>query len=137
MRVADYIIERLYDEGAKHIFMVTGRGILFLSDAVARHKKIKGICVHHEQAGAFAATAYAQCTENVGACLVSTGCAGTNAITGLLNAGIDVSRRLVADVGVSGVRQWEISGSQCGMCTRASPHTLSDAPAFHPALTTP
>jgi acetolactate synthase-1/2/3 large subunit len=86
MRVADYIIERLFDEGAKHIFMVTGRGILFLSDAVARHNEIRGICVHHEQAGAFAATAYAQCTENIGACLVSTGCAGTNAITGLLNA---------------------------------------------------
>jgi acetolactate synthase I/II/III large subunit len=86
IRVADYIIERLYVEGAKHIFMVTGRGILFLSDAVARHNGIRGICVHHEQAGAFAATAYAQCTENIGACLVSSGCAGTNAITGLLNA---------------------------------------------------
>jgi acetolactate synthase-1/2/3 large subunit len=86
IRVADYIIERLYNEGAKHIFMVTGRGILFLSDAVARHKEIKGLSVHHEQAGAFAATAYAQCTEKIGACLVSTGCAGTNAITGLLCA---------------------------------------------------
>ena len=86
LRVADYIIERLFDEGATHIFMVTGRGILFLSDAVARHKEIRGICMHHEQAGAFAATAYAQYTENIGACLVSTGCAGTNAITGLLNA---------------------------------------------------
>lgn len=86
IRVADYIIERLYDEGAKHIFMVTGRGILHLSDAVARHKGIKGVSVHHEQAGAFAAAAYAQCTDKIGACLVSTGCAATNAITGLLCA---------------------------------------------------
>jgi len=86
LRVADYIIERLYDEGAKHIFMVTGRGILYLSDAVARHKGIKGISVHHEQAGAFAANAYAQFTGKISSCLVSTGCAGTNAITGLLCA---------------------------------------------------
>lgn len=86
IRVADYIIEKMYNEGAKHIFMVTGRGILFLSDAVARHKEIRGISMHHEQAGAFAATAYAQCTGKIGACLVSTGCAGTNAITGLLCA---------------------------------------------------
>ncbi len=86
IRVADHIINRLYDEGARHIFMVTGRGILYLSDAVARHGKIKGISVHHEQAGAFAATAYAQYTNKIGACLVSTGCAGTNAITGLLCA---------------------------------------------------
>jgi acetolactate synthase-1/2/3 large subunit len=86
IRVADYIIERLFDEGARHLFMVTGRGILYLSDAVARHNNIKGISVHHEQAGAFAATAYAQYTGDIGACLVSTGCAGTNAITGLLCA---------------------------------------------------
>ena len=86
MRVADYIIERLYDEGARHIFMVTGRGILHLSDAVARQQEIKGISVHHEQAGAFAAVAYAQYNEKIGACLVSTGCAGTNALTGLLCA---------------------------------------------------
>jgi len=86
IRVADYIIERLYSEGVRHIFMVTGRGILYLSDAVARHKEIKSISVHHEQAGAFAAMAYAQYKNGLGACLVSTGCAGTNTITGLLCA---------------------------------------------------
>lgn len=86
IRVADYIIERLYDEGAKHIFMVTGRGILYLSDAVARHSELKGISMHHEQAAAYAAVAYAQYNEKIGACLVSTGCAGTNALTGLLCA---------------------------------------------------
>ena len=85
IRVADYIIERLYDEGVKHIFMVTGRGILFLSDAVAKHKDITSICMHHEQATSYAAMAYAQ-YNNIGACLVSTGCASTNAITGLLCA---------------------------------------------------
>ena len=86
IRIADYIMERLYIEGVKHVFMITGRGILYLSDAVARHKEIKGISVHHEQAAAFAATAYAQLTNKIGACLVSTGCAGANAITGLLCA---------------------------------------------------
>ena len=86
VRVADYIIERLYAHGAKHIFMVTGRGALFLTDAVAAHKELTGVSVHHEQAAAFAAVAYAQYTEKPGACLVSTGCAGTNALTGVLNA---------------------------------------------------
>ncbi len=73
MRVADYIINRLYMEGAKHIFMVTGRGALFLSDAVAAHKEITDISVHHEQAAAYAAFAYSQYTGKLGACLVSTG----------------------------------------------------------------
>ncbi|WP_207641600.1 thiamine pyrophosphate-binding protein [Syntrophomonas palmitatica] len=86
MRVADYVIQRIYEEGAQHIFMVTGRGILYLSDAVAKHKDIIPISVHHEQSGAYAAVAYAQYNEKIGACLVSTGCASTNAITGVLNA---------------------------------------------------
>jgi len=86
VRVADYIMERLYADGAKHIFMVTGRGALFLSDAVAGHKELTGVSVHHEQAAAYAAIAYAQYTGKPGACLVSTGCAGTNALTGVLNA---------------------------------------------------
>ena len=86
MRVADYIMDKLYLEGAEHIFMVTGRGALFLSDAVAAHKELTGISVHHEQAAAYAAVAYAQYTGRPGACLVSTGCAGTNALTGVLNA---------------------------------------------------
>lgn len=86
MRVADYIIERIYEEGAKHIFMVTGRGILYLSDAVAKNRNITPVSVHHEQSAAYAAVAYAQYNEEIGACLVSTGCASTNAVTGVLNA---------------------------------------------------
>jgi acetolactate synthase I/II/III large subunit len=86
IRLADYIIDKLYKESVHHIFMVTGRGALFLSDAVAAHKNIEGISVHHEQSAAYAAVAYAQYNEKLGACLVSTGCAGTNAITGVLNA---------------------------------------------------
>lgn len=86
LRVADYIFEKLHDQGVAHVFMVTGRGALFLSDAVARHKGLAGISVHHEQAAAYAAIAYSQYNDQIGACLVSTGCAGTNALTGVLSA---------------------------------------------------
>lgn len=86
MRVADYIMQRLVEAGADHIFMVTGRGILYLSDAAAKCENLACVSVHHEQAGAYAAMAYAQYTERLGACLVSTGCAGTNALTGVLCA---------------------------------------------------
>lgn len=86
VRVADYIINKLYEIEIEHIFMVSGRGALFLTDAVAAHKNIKPICVHHEQSASYAAYAYAQRSNKMGACLVSTGCASTNAITGVLNA---------------------------------------------------
>ena len=86
MRVADYIINRLSEQCAKHIFSITGRGILYLTDALAKHNEIKGVFVHHEQAAAYAAYAYGSYSQKPGVCLVSTGCASTNAITGVLNA---------------------------------------------------
>lgn len=85
-RVADYIIERIAEAGVGHVFMITGRGILYLSDAVAKNEKIQAVAVHHEQAAAFAANAYAQYNDTLGCCIISTGCASTNALTGVLNA---------------------------------------------------
>lgn len=86
MRLADYICETLASHGVNKIFLVTGRGALFLTDAVAKCKSLKAVCTHHEQSAAFAATASAQLNNSLGVCLVSTGCASTNAITGVLNA---------------------------------------------------
>ncbi len=86
MRVTDYIAERLYQEGVKDVFMVTGGGMMFLSDGVMQHPHLNVICNHHEQASAMAAVAYGKYTENLGVCYISTGCGATNTITGLLNA---------------------------------------------------
>lgn len=85
-RVADYVISRLTESGIKHIFLITGRGILYLTDAVARNKDIKGISTYHEQGASYAAMAYASATDGMAACLVSTGCAATNAVTAALCA---------------------------------------------------
>ncbi len=86
MRLADYVFETLADHGVDTVYMVTGRGALFLTDAVAKSPRIRAVCTHHEQAAAYAATARAQLHHSVGVCLVSTGCASTNAITGTLSA---------------------------------------------------
>ncbi|OQP85837.1 thiamine pyrophosphate-binding protein [Rhizobium rhizosphaerae] len=86
MRVADYIMQRLEEAGIGHVFLVTGRGALFLTDALAKNTALTPISVHHEQSAAFAAVAYAHQREGIGACLVSTGCASTNAMTGVLCA---------------------------------------------------
>ena len=85
-RVADYVIERLVEAGVKHIFLLTGRGILYLTDAVAKNKEIKGVSTYHEQGASYAAMAYAAASGGMSACLVSTGCAATNAVTAALCA---------------------------------------------------
>ncbi len=85
-RVADCIIRKINEFGAKHIFLITGRGILYLTDAVARNEKIRGISTYHEQGASYSAMAYASCVNGIAACLVSTGCAATNAVTACLCA---------------------------------------------------
>ena len=85
-RLADYLVEFLSRSGINHIFTITGRGTLFLNDAIAASKTVTSISMHNEQAASYAAVAYANTNENMAACLVSTGCGSTNAITGVLNA---------------------------------------------------
>lgn len=86
MRVSDYVVKRLVDAGVRHVFMVTGRGLLYLSDALAANKDIMSISTHHEQGAGYAAYAYADKTPNIGVCFVSTGCASTNVITSVMCA---------------------------------------------------
>lgn len=80
MRVADYVMNRIYEEGTKEIFMLSGGGIMYLVDALGR-SKIEHVCCHHEQAAAIAAESYAITKGGLGVCLITTGPGGTNALT--------------------------------------------------------
>ncbi len=87
MRVADYIIKYINEVlQVDTIFMVAGGGAMFLNDAIGQNKNIKYTCCHHEQAVAYAASAYSRYTGKLGVCVVTTGCGGTNAITPVLGA---------------------------------------------------
>ncbi len=85
IRVADYIMKRIYEEGVRHVFYVSGGQCVYLTDAL-RRSELQGVAMHHEQAAAMAALSYSLYNNHFGACLVTTGCAGTNTMTGLLHA---------------------------------------------------
>lgn len=85
-RVADYIAEYILQLGVRDVFMVSGGGMMFLSDGLAMHPELRVVCTHHEQAAAMAAVGYAKYTECFGVAYITTGCGGTNALTGLLDA---------------------------------------------------
>jgi acetolactate synthase-1/2/3 large subunit len=88
-RVADHIISFLEKAGAKHIFLVSGGGIMHITDALKCNGGVHAVCCHHEQAAAMAATGYARAKEGAGAAIVTTGPGSTNAITGVAEAWID------------------------------------------------
>ncbi|MDQ1265267.1 MAG: acetolactate synthase large subunit [Bacteroidota bacterium] len=85
-RVCDYIADYVYKLGVEYVFMVSGGGQMFLTDGIAKHPHLKAICNHHEQAVAMAMISYSKYTENFGAAYITTGCGGTNTITGVVDA---------------------------------------------------
>lgn len=86
MRLADFVIQYLKNKNVKNFFSVTGRGTLFLNDALAREKNIKSFFFHHEQSASFAAITTPSVNNEISCCMVSTGCASTNTITAVLSA---------------------------------------------------
>lgn len=88
MRVSDYIMDYLSKIGVKHLFMLSGGGIMYLVDSVGK-SKIDYVCCHHEQAAGIAAQAYAMTKNALGVCLITTGPGGTNALTACGAAFVD------------------------------------------------
>jgi acetolactate synthase-1/2/3 large subunit len=86
-RVADFIADFISDElKLSHIFLVTGAGIMHLTDGIAKNRKIKAVALHHEQSCSMAADAYSKFNNDFSVSMYSTGPAATNAITGLAGA---------------------------------------------------
>jgi acetolactate synthase-1/2/3 large subunit len=87
--VAAYLAQRLSQHGAKHVFMVTGGGAMFLNDALAHQPGLSPVCFHHEQAAAMAAEAYARIAGHPPVLNVTTGPGGINALNGVFGAWTD------------------------------------------------
>lgn len=88
IKLSDYIMDFLYNKGLRDVFVLSGGGNIHLVDSLGK-SKLSYVCNHHEQASAIAAEGYSRLTGNFGACLVTSGPGGTNAITGVLGSWLD------------------------------------------------
>ena len=89
MKLSDYVIRFVADQGVRHVFLVPGGGAMHLNESLACCPDIQFVCNSHEQASAIAAENYAKATNNLGVALVTTGPGATNAITGVAGAWLD------------------------------------------------
>lgn len=87
---ADILIETLIAFGVNTVFGLPGDGINGVMEAIRlRQDRIRFIQVRHEEAAAFAATAYAKITGRLGCCLATTGPGGIHLLNGLYDAKLD------------------------------------------------
>ena len=90
MKLSDYVIDILIRQGVKHVFMLPGGGSMHLNDSLGRRRnEMDFVSMLHEQAVSIAAEGYVKVSNNLGVGMVTSGPAGTNAITGAAGAWLD------------------------------------------------
>jgi len=95
MRVADFIFKFLTDHGLEDVFMITGGQAMFLVDAIYNNKKIKPICMHHEQAVGMSCDAYGRITGKLAVALVTAGPGSINIVSGVVGGWTDSAPMMV------------------------------------------
>lgn len=86
----DILVETLIDWGVDTIFGIPGDGINGVFEALReRQDQIRFVQVRHEEAGAFAACAYAKFTGKLGVCLATSGPGGVHLLNGIYDAKLD------------------------------------------------
>lgn len=83
MKLSDYVIDFIVQQRVNHIFEFIGGAITHLLDSIYGRSDIKCISVHHEQAGAFAAEAYARINGRLGVAMATSGPGALNMVTGI------------------------------------------------------
>src|SRR3954451_6655226 len=87
---SEFLIKRLAEWGVDTVFGLPGDGINGIMEGLRRHSdKVKFVLVHHEEAAAFMATAYAKATGKIGVCLATSGPGGIHLANGLYDAKLD------------------------------------------------
>jgi pyruvate dehydrogenase (quinone) len=87
---ADFVLERLAQNGVRRIYGYPGDGINAIVGALERHKdKLEFVQVRHEEMSAFMACAHAKWTGEVGVCLATSGPGAIHLLNGLYDAKLD------------------------------------------------
>ena len=86
MRVCDWIAEYLHSIGVERVHGLMGGGASGLNDGFIKNGKINYVCYHNEQGAGHAAIGDSKYTGKLAVVNPTTGCAGTNCATSVLDA---------------------------------------------------
>jgi len=81
IKLSDYVIDFIVQEKVHHIFEMIGGAITHLLDSAHGRRDIACVSMHHEQAAAFAAEAYARMNGRLGVAMATSGPGALNMLT--------------------------------------------------------
>ena len=90
MKISDYIVEYLIEQGVTDIFGYPGGMVTHLMGSLSKYRDmISTHLTYHEQGAAFAACGYSQASNKLGVAFATSGPGATNLVTGICNAYFD------------------------------------------------
>jgi pyruvate dehydrogenase (quinone) len=102
------LISRLADWGVDTVFGIPGDGINGIMEGLRRNAdRMRFVLVHHEEAAAFMASAYAKATGRIGVCLATSGPGGIHLANGLYDAALDHAPVLA----ITGMQETSVLGT--------------------------
>src|SRR3954449_9851375 len=105
---SEFLIKRLAEWGIDTVFGLPGDGINGIMEGLRRHAdQVRFVLVHHEEAAAFMATAYAKATGKIGVCLATSGPGGIHLANGLYDAKLDHAPVLA----ITGLQETSVLGT--------------------------
>jgi pyruvate dehydrogenase (quinone) len=105
---AEAMVARLAEWGVDTVFGLPGDGINGIMEGLRRNAgRVRFVLVHHEEAAAFMACAYAKQTGRVGVCLATSGPGGIHLLNGLYDAKLDH----VPVLAITGMQETSVLGT--------------------------
>src|SRR5919199_1760219 len=105
---SEVLISRLAEWGVDTVFGLPGDGINGIMEGLRRNaERVRFILVHHEEAAAFMASAYAKATGRIGVCLATSGPGGIHLLNGLYDAKLDHQPVLA----ITGLQETQLLGT--------------------------
>lgn len=105
---SEALVQRLLEWKVDTIFGLPGDGINGIMEGLRRRQdQMRFVLVHHEEAAAFMATAYAKATGKIGVCLATSGPGGIHLLNGLYDAKLDHAPVLA----ITGMQETSVLGT--------------------------
>src|SRR3954454_9445770 len=105
---SEVLISRLADWGVDTVFGIPGDGVNGIMEELRRNAdRVRFVLVHHEEAAAFMASAYAKATGRIGVCLATSGPGGIHLANGLYDAALDHAPVLA----ITGMQETSVLGT--------------------------
>ena len=83
IKLSDLVVEKLYNQGVRHVFELSGGMVAHFIDSLYHFKKIDVVTMHHEQSVAFAVDGYSRVSRVPAVGLGTSGPGAINLLTGI------------------------------------------------------